>query len=312
MRQLSPKVEAWLDGYNKLLRQLIDNGFKQTPTNAREGLANLTYLLVKERPEVQWIQDDLVHGGDFDVPVRLYHPKPGTPLPVLLYFHGGGHMAGSVTVYDPICRKLALATAHIVVSVDYRLAPECPYPLAINDAVTVIKGIRKTLEGRDLRYRDTGLAVAGDSAGGSMCAILSHMLQHNPDLAVTRQVLIYPCLDYSLQSPSIRQNGKGYLLQREKIDWYFENYLQNNEDRSEISPVQMEFTSGLPETMVITAEFCPLRDDGYTYGRLLADAGVRCEHLHVDDMIHGFLNMEELASERCTEVYGKIASFLSG
>ena len=116
MRQLSSKLENWLKEYNKLLKDLEESGFKQTPTNAREGLANLTESLVTEKPVIKWIQDDLVESEVFNVPVRIYHPQPESHLPVLLFFHGGGHMSGSITVYDPICRKFALATNHVVVS----------------------------------------------------------------------------------------------------------------------------------------------------------------------------------------------------
>lgn len=309
MRQLSPELEKWLEGFNELLNELKESGFKQPPTNAREGLANLTYNLVTEKPVVSWIQDDLVEGDGFDVPIRIYNPKPESDLPVLLYFHGGGHMAGSVTVYDPICRKIALATNHIVVSVDYRLAPECPYPAGINDALTVVRNIWKTLDGRDVSCIRQ-LSIAGDSAGGSMCATVSHMMQHDAEVNIKKQILIYPCLDYTLQSESVSLNGEGYLLHKEKMEWYFDNYFKSGENRRELSPLHMEFSKNLPESLVITAEFCPLRDDGFHYIRKLEDVGVASRHLHFDNMIHAFINMENLAKDQCTEVYRSMADFL--
>ena len=141
MRELSPKLRPWLENFNVLLSVLLADGFKPTPTNAREGLINLTKGMVTDIPDIAWCQDDLIHGCGYDVPVRIYHPEPSMALPVLVYFHGGGHMAGSVTVYDPICRKMAMAAQHIVVSVDYRLAPECPYPAAVNDTYSAVKGV---------------------------------------------------------------------------------------------------------------------------------------------------------------------------
>ncbi len=310
MRQLSPKLENWLLGYNRLLKDLEENGFRQTPTNAREGLAILTYKLVTDKPLVNWVQDDLVDGDEFQVPVRIYHPRPESVLPVLLYFHGGGHMAGSVTVYDPICRKLALSTAHVVVSVDYRLAPECPYPAGISDALSVVRNIWNTLDRRHISYNRL-LSIAGDSAGGSMCATISHLTQHDVAVNISKQVLIYPCLDYTLQSKSVSQNGEGYLLQKDKMEWYFDNYCKDSENRRELSPLYMEFSPNIPETLVITAEFCPLRDDGIAYVRKLNDAGVLARNLHFDDMIHAFINMEDLAKDQCKEVYRNIASFLN-
>lgn len=310
MRQLSPKLEDWLEGFNRLLKDLEEKGFKQTPTNAREGLASLTQNLVTDRPEIKWIQDDLVKGEEFDVPVRIYHPLPDARLPVLLYFHGGGHMAGSVSVYDPICRKMALATGHVVVSVDYRLSPECPYPAGISDALSVVRNIWETLGKRKINYTRQ-LSIAGDSAGGSICATISHLTQHDTDVNIKKQVLIYPCLDYTLQSESVFLNGEGYLLQKEKIEWYFDNYFKDSENRKKLSPLFMEISENMPESFVITAEFCPLRDDGTAYVGKLNDGGVPVRILHFDDMIHAFITMEDLAKNQCAEVYQNIASFLN-
>lgn len=119
---------------------------EQSATNAPEGLVNLNAALVSKKPVLPWIQNDLVAGDEFDVPVRLYHPAPSKSLPVLLYFPGGGHMAGSITVYDPICRKLAVQSSHLLISADYRLAPECPYPAGITDALTVCRNFGEVLE----------------------------------------------------------------------------------------------------------------------------------------------------------------------
>ena len=309
MRQLAPELIEWLRAFNALLKKLESSGFKATSTNAREGLANLTYTLVTEKTPIDWIQDDLVEGDEFNVPVRIYHPQPDTHLPVLIYFHGGGHMAGSVSVYDPICRRIARTADHIVVSVDYRLAPECPYPAGINDALTVIRNIWPTLESREVRFNDR-LSIAGDSAGGAMCATVSHVLQHDPAVKIYKQVLIYPGLDYTMQTDSMDQNGKGYLLEKNKIAWYFDNYFSRGEDRRRCSPLFMEFTQNLPESLVVTAEFCPLRDEALSYIGKLKGIGVPCKHLHFVDMIHAFMNMEDLLKNQCDHLHNEIASFL--
>ena len=308
-RQLDPALDNWLQGFNKLLLELQQSGFKQTPTNAREGLANLTWNLVTDKPEVKWVQDDIVPGKTFDVSVRLYHPDPDSALPVLLYFHGGGHMSGSITVYDRICRKMALASQHLVVSVDYRLAPECRYPAGIVDALTVLKNIWNTLDQRKLKYTRE-LSVAGDSAGGAMTATLAHMTQHNPAIEIKRQLLIYPSLDYSMQFTSVDLNATGYLLHKEKMKWYFEHYFNPGDDWFEASPLNMEFSSALPESMVITAEFDPLRDEGIAYINRLNKAGVNNRHVHFDDMIHAFMNMEDIVKNQCERLYAEIGLFL--
>lgn len=310
MRSVSPKLEPWLIDFNKLLERLLADGFKATPTNAREGLARLTSGLVTDIPDMTCIRDDMIHNAQYDVPVRIYHPDPDTELPVLVYFHGGGHMGGSVTVYDPICRKMALATNHIVVAPDYRLAPECPYPAAVNDAYNTVKGVWKVLDDRGLNYAPQ-LSIAGDSAGGALCATVAHMAQHDAGLEIKRQAMIYPSLDYTMDRDSIDENARGFLLQKDKILWYFDQYFQNGENRKAASPLYMDFTHRLPETLVITAEFCPLRDEGIAYANMVKAAGLYSEQLHFKEMIHTFMNMENLVMEECDTVYKKIDEFLN-
>jgi acetyl esterase len=310
MRCVAPKLQQWLDRYNRLVADQLEKGFKPTPTNAREGLANLTFALVTDCPDVAWIQDDIIASDPYAVPVRIYDPQPDTKLPVLVYYHGGGHMAGSISVYDPICRKLALATRHIVVSVDYRRAPECAFPAAVVDACNVARDVWPVLDGRDLPYRGR-LSIAGDSGGGALCATVAHKTQFDADIDIRRQVLIYPSLDYTVSMPSVEDNGVGYLLQKDKILWYFDHYFQHMEDRQAASPLHMEITNKFPQTFVVTAEFCPLRDEGRAYVRRVQSAGIDAQNLHFDDMIHAFLNMEDLAKEACETVYQAVGGFLN-
>ncbi len=310
MTQVSPKLTPWLDNLNRLVARLVANGFKPTATNAREGLANLTRGLVSQVPEVPYIQDDLIGATPYKVPVRIYHPKPEQDLPVLVYYHGGGHMAGSVTVYDPICRKLALATQHIVVSVDYRLAPENPYPAGVIDAYNVVKGVWTMLDSRNIQYKKQ-LSIAGDSGGGALCASVAHLAQFDAGIEIKSQAMIYPSLDYTMGSASVNENAQGYLLEKGKITWYLDNYFQGGENRKAASPLYQDFTSELPETLVVTAGFCPLRDEGIAYVDKLQQVGVRAERLHFGDMIHAFMNMEDLVKEECEAVYTRFAEFLN-
>ena len=311
MRQLSPQLQSWLAEYNRLVKELEEKGFKPTPINVREGLANLTRRWVSQIPEVALIQDDWVTGPGVDVPVRIYHPSPDRKLPVLVYYHGGGHMAGSVTVYDPIYRKLALAAQHIVVAPEYRLAPECPYPAGVEDAYHVAKYLWPTLEGRALNVHPR-LSLGGDSAGGALCATVAHLAQHDDDLPISKQVLIYPSLDYTMNTASMEENGVGYLLQKEKIGWYFSHYFQHAENRRSASPLYQEFTDNLPETLVVTAEFCPLRDEGQAYvEKLGTSTSVAAELMHFEDMIHAFLNLEDLTQASCEKLYSCLGRFLN-
>lgn len=310
MRRISPNLQPWLEQYNRLLKELSEKGFRPTPISAREGLANLTRALVTAKPPIAWIQDDLVQTPGYPVPVRIYHPLPESRLPVLIFYHGGGHMAGSVTVYDPLCRKLALACRHIVVCPEYRLTPECPFPAGLQDAYYTARNIWPTLDSRDLKY-ERRLSLAGDSGGGALCATVCHLAQHDAGMDVPHQALIYPSLDYTMTAPSLDLNATGYLLEKEKIAWYFDNYFQHAENRRAASPLYMEITHRFAETLVITAEFCPLRDEGVAYVKKVRDAGGQAQHLHFDDMIHAFMNMEDLVKEACQSVYRAVGEFLS-
>jgi acetyl esterase len=310
MRQVSSKLQPWLINFNQQVAVLVENGFKATATNAREGLANLTKGLVTDIPAMAWVQDDLVYAPQYNVPVRIYHPCPEQALPVIIYYHGGGHMAGSITVYDPICRKLANASQHIVVSVDYRLAPECPYPAGVNDAYAVAKHIWATLDSRQLNYHHQ-LSIVGDSGGAALVATVSQLAQFDASIEIHKQAMIYPSLDYTMNSTSMEENGVGYLLQKGKIGWYFDNYFQQGENRKQASPLFGEFTAQLPETLLFTAEFCPLRDEGILYCEKVKAAGVAVEHIHFPGMIHTFMNMEDLVKSECNQVYSKIAAFVN-
>jgi acetyl esterase len=306
---LRPELATWLRGFNEVLAELEREGFVDTPETAREGLARLTAGLISDSPDLARVTDTFADGPADVIPLRIYQPEPDLPGPLLVYLHGGGHMAGSVEVYDPICRKLALATRRIVVSVDYRLAPEHPYPAGLDDAEATLRqvfGLLDTL-GIDFQRR---LALGGDSGGGAMTATLAHRLQGDPDINIEHQLLIYPSLDYTMRHASIEENGRGYLLPSNKINWYFDQYFQGDENRKAVSPLHMEFTSDLPATLLVTAGYDPLRDEGFAYLKRLAEAGVVHQHLHFDDQMHAFLNMEDVTAEACREFYRVAGEFL--
>lgn len=310
MRRPSPKLQPWLDEFNRQAALLAERGFKATPTNAREYLANVTRELIGEIPEVAAIYDDLIFSPEYMIPVRIYVPQPDKKLPVLMYYHGGGHMVGSITVYDPICRKLALATNHVVVAVDYRLAPENPFPAGLKDCYWAAKNLWPMLEARGLNFVRR-LSLGGDSAGGAMTAMVIAKAQFEPCFPIKKAVMIYPGLDFSLSFPSIKENAVGYFLHSSKVVWYYDNFFRNAENRRDVSPLFGQFTQKLPPVFMATAEFCPLRDENLAYLQKLEQAGVRYTHLHFDDMIHAFVNMESLVKEECHRLYQAIAEFVN-
>lgn len=287
-------------------------GFKPTSVNAREGLALLTKTYSNPGPEIPLIYDEVIEvpQSRHSIPVRLFHPQPEKALPVLIYYHGGGGMAGSVSVYDPIYRNLAKKTNHIVVAVEYRLAPENPYPQGEIDAYNALKYVRQVLDRRELRYEDR-ISIGGDSGGGALSTAVARQAQFDEEVKVENQVLIYPSVDYTLSMPSIEENKKGYLLETGKIIWYFNNYFQENEDRRKASPLFGDITDKMPPTIIFTAQYCPLRDEGLLYGEKIKARGVETEIYNLENMIHTFMNMDKLCQEECDFVYEKMSGFLN-
>lgn len=310
---INPKLGEWLVAVNAQVAKLKEAGFEPTPISARESLANLTANFVEPGPEMP-VSETLVHGGEYPVPVRIYQPERQPEKQcdgaAIIYCHGGGHMAGSVSVYDPICRRFAEACGRTLISVEYRLAPENPYPAALNDLISVVRHLGSALDKKNIRHNGRWILM-GDSGGGALCASAIRVLQHQPH-TIDAQVLIYPSLDYTMQTPAIEENGRGYLLEKEKVLWYFQNYLQGAENPQQVSPLHGEFTRKLPASLVITAEFCPLRDEGVEYVQKVREGGANAEHLHFNDMIHAFLNLEKLVPDACGRVYRHTAEFLQG
>jgi len=309
MEQLLPILQQWLKQYNETLAHWHAQGNILTPEIVRESMAALTRTFVTDIQELSFISDDIIDTGAHPVPVRIYHPDPSSSLEITVFFHGGGHMSGSIDVYDPICRKIALSANRIVIAVEYGLAPEYPYPAGIEDGAAVLDGCVGMLERLGMKHLPS-LALIGDSAGGAMSATLAHRYQTAGEPKMDKLVLIYPSLDYSLSSPSTDRFGTGYLLEKDKIQWYFDNYFSNNEDRIEASPLYMEVTEHFPETMVVTAGFCPLCDEGIRYVQRLKEHGITTRHVHFEGLLHAFLNLENLVMDTCRACYHELGKFL--
>lgn len=316
MRKLKKSMFDFLEFYNNVtVPSLIELGFESNVINAREGLLNTTYTFTKSKTEVKQVIDGLIKSKDnnYDVPVRIFNPNPDEKLPVIIYFHGGGHMAGSVTVYDEIIRRLAVETKHIVVAPEFRLAPENPYPAQEIDCKTVYYNVFKFLDEKKISYQRK-LRFGGDSGGGALTACLARDIQDNTcDYKADSIFMIYPSLDYTMSYNSYNSyvNGKGYLLETSKIEWYFNNYFKNNEDRKSASPIHGKITNGIPRAIIFTAEFCPLRDEGYAYAKKLKEAGVEVVHHNIENMIHTYMNMQDLAKEEVDFTYKEISKFLN-
>lgn len=326
---LLPAVSDYLNVLNQqIIPAFLNTGSIPNAINARDGLANLTHTFVTEKVNIPLMVDDIIEcdastSGIYDVPaypvpVRLFYPSlPDSSidqtLPVILYFHGGGGTAGSVSVYHQILCRLAKHTGHIVIAPEYRLAPENPYPCAQNDACTALLGLNELLVRRQI-ITDR-IVVAGDSHGGALVSNLlrdPRIIKSGITNNISAQVLIYPSVDFTMSCPSIDKYASGYLLGRDRISWYFDQYFQHGEDRKAKSALfaSLDELAHQPPALIINAAVDPLYDEGVAYAAKLIEAGVNTQHICYDKVIHAYLNMENLNPHTSQQTYQAVAEFL--
>ena len=229
-----------------------------------------------------------------DIALRLYTPGSADAHRVIVYFHGGGWVLGDLETHRPFCEQLCDKTRSIVIAVDYRLAPENPFPTAVDDCRAATEWILEN--SLEVNKNARPVFVAGDSAGGNLAAVTARNV---PGLA--GQALIYPVVQhYSHELPSYTENAKGYKLTRKLMIWFWDTYLKNSVAQGQTShplatPLEWEKLSGLPPALVFTAQFDPLRDEGMQFADRLADAGIPCYHSLFEGALHGFLCSEGLS-----------------
>jgi acetyl esterase len=232
-----------------------------------------------------------------DIPVRTYRPADGV-LPALIYFHGGGWSIGDLNSADPMCRRLSAETGCVVVSVDYRLAPEHPFPAAVEDAYAVTAHVVR--RAGDYGIDPDAVAVAGDSAGGNLATVTAR-LARDDGIALAHQLLLCPNTDSGLDSPSFREFAEGYGLSAAAMAWFLGHYIGCT-DRSDprIAPLRADDLSGLAPATIITAEYDILRDEGERYADALDAAGVAVELRRYDGMIHNFVPLPDVFDDAVT------------
>jgi acetyl esterase len=248
--------------------------------------------LVGPAPAVAVRESFDIPGRDGPIAVRFYRAvADAASRPLLVFFHGGGWMLGSLDGYDATCRRLATKGECSVVSVDYRLAPESPFPAAVHDALDATRwcAIHAARLGADPRR----LAVGGDSAGGNLAAVVAQQLRGDPEVELALQVLIYPVTDVSRECASYVRNATGYMLTAAAMRTFIQAYVPNPADRVDVraSPLLAEDLSGLPRALVIAAEHDPLVDENEAYARRLAAAGVPTHYRCFDGMLHPFFTL---------------------
>ena len=245
--------------------------------------------------------DTKVYNGAYEVPVRLYFPSEeamsgepvdGEKYPVLLFFHGGGWVTESVENYDRVCSRMAQSTGHIVMSVEYRLAPEYLFPVPLEDCYAAAKAL---YTGRLILPADPDrITIIGDSAGGNLAAAVCLLARERGEFMPRKQILIYPALNncYTEESSyrSVQENGEGYLLTAVKMEDYLKLYESSPDDRQNpyFAPILEKDLSHMPDTLILTAEFDPLRDEGEAYGKRLEEAGNYVEVHRIPEALHGY------------------------
>ncbi len=276
-----------------------------TPVQARAFYRERRALTQPPAPDVAEVRELQADGPHGAIPLRLYRPRApaGTrsdasaASPVLVYFHGGGWTIGDLDTHDVLCRELANASQSAVVAVDYRMGPEDRFPAAAEDCLAATYWVRRHAASLGLDW--ARLAIGGDSAGGNLAAVVAIMARDAGDLPIAWQLLIYPATDQRRGHASHTSNGEGYLLTRETIAYYHDNYI--DDPRHDLdwraSPLLHPDLSRLPPALVLTAGYDPLRDEGLEYADALVAAGNRATYVCFERQIHGFITMAKVIDE---------------
>jgi acetyl esterase len=266
----------------------------QEPTVARAGMEMMTAPSTVELHEIRDVNAD-------GVAARLYRPNDRKDLGLLVFYHGGGWVLGSMNTHDDVCRKLALAMGHAVLSVDYRLAPEFAFPEPLNDCIVALRWAHANAA--QLGIDANRIAVGGDSAGGNLAAVVAN-LQPVP---LKFQMLIYPVTDATRSSQSYKDNGEGYRLTAAGMKWFCDHYVSGSigtPTDPRVSPLFADATTlaSAPPAIVITAEYDPLRDEGEQYAHRLIEAGVACSLTRYYGQVHGFFSMSQYVDDGASAI----------
>ena len=284
MGPLDPEMQAILDRRNALGLPSFAAG---SPADARRGFAAGQATLPAGRGSATVrIRGEIIEGPQGPVPLRRYEPVEAPPRGRILYMHGGGWVFGTLDGFDPVCRQLAHETGAEVVSVDYRLAPEHPFPQPLDDCWAALLAVAG----------DTPIAVMGDSAGGNLAAALALRARDRGGPAITLQVLLYPLLSPDFERPSLRMFGDGdYLISTTDVQWFWDHHT-GPADRTnpEAAPLAATDLTGLPEAILVLAGCDPLHDEGAAYAAALETAGVAVTLRDHPGMAHGFFTLVDL------------------
>ncbi|MBX5436877.1 MAG: alpha/beta hydrolase [Alicyclobacillaceae bacterium] len=305
MGELDPRAKAYIEAFYQM--QPI---YQMTPEQARQRLAQAPVPEVPVEAVASIREEVITTDDDAHIRVRIYTPHGQGPFPLFVYYHGGGWVLGNLDTCDPTCRSIAHRTQSVVVSVDYRLAPEHKFPTPLQDAYTALLWTHR--HAGDLNGDAGRLVVGGDSAGGNL-AISVCMLAREQGPNIEAQVLIYPVTDVSrFDTASYNAYATGFGLERQAMMWFASHYLRTSEDAKNpyVSPLLADNVAGLPAAFVVTAEFDVLRDDGFAYAERLKAAGVDVEYVCEPGMVHAYFTNMAVFDERIRQTIDRIKRFL--
>jgi len=286
-RTMDPKAQI-VGEFVKSIR--VPGHFPPLP-ELREQLRTMVMLMDEPAPALARVEDIRIPGPAGEIPARAYAPTVGSTLPTVAYFHGGGWVQGDLETHHGLCARLAQHAGVLVVAIDYRLAPEHKFPAAVDDCFAAYRWLRT--RGHDIDADTARVAVAGDSAGGNLSAVVSQLAASGATPVPTCQVLIYPAVDFTLETDSHRDLAEGHVIPRDRIRWYSEQYLRSEADKMDLraSPLRAPTLAGQPPALIVTAGFDPLRDEGQAYGNRLRKDGVDVVHREYPGQIHAFVSL---------------------
>ncbi|WP_202127938.1 alpha/beta hydrolase [Clostridium sp. C2-6-12] len=312
IEQKNKKINSYIT-LNLMLDKLFNpklNTDQASIEQIREKLNRDSSKLSKSSIPFSNIKNTYVPTDSEKIPIRIYTPEDASNLPLIIYSHGGFWIAGNLDTHDNICRKLSKNTKAVVISVDYSLAPEKPFPAGLNDVYNVLQWTYQNAESIHVDKRL--IAIAGDSAGANLTSAVSLISQNKNGPKITCQVLIYPSTNiYDLNSGSWSKFANYFNISTEDMEKYISIYIPKKEDRKTpyASPLLADNFNGLPDTLVITAEIDPLRDEGEAYANKLSNSGIQAKILRIDGVTHGFITMDRIIS-KSDEALNEISSYL--
>ncbi|ASK63384.1 alpha/beta hydrolase [Virgibacillus phasianinus] len=308
---LDSQVKVILDQINAIPSPAWD----QITAQAYRKMAAQSMDMDSEKEEVKEVKDQTIPLEGRSLPIRVYTPEGEAPQPALIFYHGGGWVIGDLDSHDSVCRLLANRAQCVVISVDYRLAPEHKFPAAVEDAYDSLHWV--ATHAAEFNIDKNRIAVGGDSAGGNLAAVACIIAKERKFPNIAYQMLIYPSTGYDKAPNSMRENAEGYLLTVNQMNWFRDQYFSSEEELQNpyASPLLYSNHENLPPTLIMTAQYDPLRDVGKAYAEKLEENGIDVYYRNYEGLIHGFANFHKLvdkANEALLEAAAQLRKAFTG